>query len=73
METEYYASFDTSAKKYLTNQVSTDYTELKNDENIQIVEISKELYDFIKSQADSSDQYVDLSDYNPTIPKTSIH
>ena len=69
METEYYASFDTSAKKYLTNQISTDYTELKNDENIQIVEISKELYDFIKSQADSSDQYVDLSDYNPTIPK----
>ena len=69
MGTEYYASFDTSAKKYLTNQVSTDYTELKNDEAIQIVEISKELYDFIKSQSDSSNRYVDLSDYNPTIPK----
>lgn len=69
METEYYASFDTSAKKYLTNQVSTDYTELKNDEVVQIVEVSKELYDFIKSQADSSDRYVDLSNYNPTIPK----
>jgi hypothetical protein len=69
MEAEYYASFDTSAKKYLTNQVSTDYTTLKNDEVVQIVEISKELYDFIKSQADSSNQYVDLSNYNPTIPK----
>ena len=69
METEYYASFDTSAKKYLTNQISTDYTELKHDEVVQIVEISKELFDFIKSQADSSDQYVDLSNYNPTIPK----
>ena len=69
MGTEYYASFDTSAKKYLTNQVSTDYTELKNDEAMQIVEISKELYDFIKSQSDSSNRYVDLSDYNPTIPK----
>lgn len=69
METEYYASFDTSAKKYLTNQVSTDYTELKHDEVVQIVEISKELFDFIKSQSESSDQYVDLSNYNPTIPK----
>ena len=69
METEYYASFDTSAKKYLTNQISTDYTELNHDEVVQIVEISKELFDFIKSQADSSDQYVDLSNYNPTIPK----
>lgn len=69
METEYYARFDTSAKKYLTNQISTDYTELKHDEVVQIVEISKELFDFIKTQADSSDQYVDLTDYNPTIPK----
>lgn len=69
METEYYASFDTSAKKYLTNQVSTDYTALKHDEVVQIVEISKELFDFIKSQADSSDQFVDLTDYNPTIPR----
>lgn len=34
-----------------------------------IVEISKELYDFIKSQSDSSKQFVDLTDYNPTIPK----
>ena len=69
MTTEYYASFDTSTKKYLTNEVSTDYTELKNDENVQIVEISKELYDFIKSHSDSSEQFVDLTDYNPTIPK----
>ena len=68
METEYYASFDTSAKKYLTNQISTDYTELKNDEVVKIVEISKELFDFIKSHSNSSDQYVDLSNYNPTIP-----
>lgn len=43
MTTEYYASFDTSTKKYLTNEVSTDYAELKNDEVIKIVEISKEL------------------------------
>ena len=69
MTTEYYASFDTSSKKYLTNEVSTDYTELQNDEDIRIVEISKELYDFIKSHSDSSDQFVDLTDYNPTIPK----
>lgn len=69
METEYYASFDTSAKKYLTNQVSTDYTELKNDEVVKIVEISKELFDFIQSHSNSSDQFVDLTDYNPTIPK----
>ena len=55
MTTEYYASFDTSTKKYLTNEVSTDYAELKNDEVIKIVEISKELYDFIKSQVDSSE------------------
>lgn len=69
MTTEYYASFDTSTKKYLTNEVSTDYNELKNDENILIVEISKELYDFIKGHSDSSEQFVDLTDYNPTIPK----
>lgn len=69
MSTEYYASFDTSTKKYLTSEVSTDYEELKNDENITIVEISKELYDFIRGHSDSSKQFVDLTDYNPTIPK----
>ena len=69
MTIEYYASFDTSIKKYLTNQVSIDYTELKNDEVIRIVEISKELYDFIEGHSDSSEQFVDLTDYNPTIPK----
>lgn len=69
MTTEYYASFDTSTKKYLTGKVSTDETKLQNDEVIQIVEISKELYDFIKSHSDSSEQFVDLTDYNPTIPK----
>ena len=69
METEYYASFDTSAKKYLTGEVSTDETKLKTDEVVKIVEISKELFDFIKSHSNSSDQFVDLTDYNPTIPK----
>lgn len=69
METEYYASFDTSAKKYLTNEVSIDHNELKNDETVRIVEISKELFDFIQSHSNSSDQFVDLSNYNPTIPK----
>ena len=69
METEYYASFDTSAKKYLANEVSTDHNELKNDETVRIVEISKELFDFIQSHSNSSDQFVDLSNYNPTIPK----
>ena len=69
METEYYASFDTSAKKYLTGEVSTDETKLKTDEVVKIVEISKELFDFIQSHSNSSDQFVDLTDYNPTIPK----
>ena len=69
METEYYASFDTSTKKYLTGEVSTDETKLKTDEVVKIVEISKELFDFIKSHSNSSDQFVDLTDYNPTIPK----
>ena len=69
METEYYASFDTSAKKYLAGEVSTDETKLKTDEVVKIVEISKELFDFIKSHSNSSDQFVDLTDYNPTIPK----
>lgn len=69
METEYYASFDTSAKKYLSGEVSTDYTELKTDEVVKIVEISKELFNFIKSHSNSSDQFLDLTDYNPTIPK----
>lgn len=69
METEYYASFDTSAKKYLAGEVSTDETKLKSDEVVKIVEISKELFDFIKSHSNSSDQFVDLTDYDPTIPK----
>lgn len=69
METEYYASFDTSAKKYLAGEVSTDETKLKTDEVVKIVEISKELFDFIQSHSNSSDQFVDLTDYNPTIPK----
>ena len=69
MTTEYYASFDTSTKKYLTGKVSTDETKLQNDEVIQIVEISKELYDFVKGHSDSSEQFVDLTDYNPTITK----
>ena len=69
METEYYASFDTSAKKYLAGEVSTDETKLKTDGVVKIVEISKELFDFIKSHSNSSDQFVDLTDYNPTIPK----
>lgn len=69
METEYYALFDTSTKKYLSGHVSTDWDDLENGDDRQIVEISKELYDFIKSQSDSSKQFVDLTDYNPTIPK----
>lgn len=69
METEYYASFDTSAKKYLAGEVSTDETKLKTDGVVKIVEISKELFDFIKSHSNSSDQFVDLTDYNPTIRK----
>lgn len=68
METEYYASFDTSAKKYLAGEVSTDETKLKTDVVVKIVEISKELFDFIKSHSDSSEQFVDLTSYNPTIP-----
>lgn len=69
METEYYAVYDTKHNAYLTGHVSTDWDDLENDENVQIVEISKELYDFIKSHSDSSEQFVDLTDYNPTIPK----
>lgn len=69
METEYYAVYDTKHNAYLTGHVSTDWDNLENDENVQIVEISKELYDFIKSHSDSSEQFVDLTDYNPTIPK----
>ena len=69
METKYYAVYDTKAEKYLTGQISTDWGDLENGENVQIVEISKELYDFIKSHSDSSDQFVDLADYNPTIPE----
>ena len=69
MTTDYYASFDTSSKQYLAGQASTDYLELKNDEVVTIVEISKELYDFLKSQENSSDRYVDLSSYHVDIPK----
>lgn len=69
METEYYAVYDTKHNAYLTCHVSTDWDDLENENDHQIVEISKELYDFIKSHSDSSDQFVDLTDYNPTIPK----
>lgn len=69
MTTEYYAVYDTNHNKYLTGHISTDWDELENGDDRQIVEISKELYDFIKGQSDSSDQYADLSSYNPTIPK----
>lgn len=69
METEYYAIYDTKHNTYLTGHVSTDWDDLENEDDRQIVEISKELYDFIKSQSDSSEQFVDLTDYNPTIPK----
>lgn len=68
-ETEYYAVYDTKTEKYLTGQISTDWNDLENGDNLQIVEISEELYRFIKSQSDSSDRYVDLSDYHPTISK----
>ena len=69
METEYYAVYDTKHNAYLTGHVSTDCDDLENGNDRQIVEISKELYDFIKSQVDSSEQFVDLTDYNLTIPK----
>lgn len=68
-ETEYYAVYDTKAEKYLTGQISTDYDNLKNGDSRQIVEISEELYDFIKSHSNSADRYVDLTDYQPEIPK----
>lgn len=69
METEYYAVYDTNAEKYLSGQISTDYDNLKNGDDRQIVEISEELYRFIDSCSDSLDRYVDLTDYQPEIPK----
>lgn len=69
METEYYAVYDTKAEKYLTGQISTDWDNLENGDDRQIVQISETLYQFIESQSDSSDQYVDLTDYQSEIPK----
>lgn len=69
METEYYAVYDTKAKKYLTGQISTDWDEFENGDDRQIVQISETLYRFIESHSDSSEQFVDLTDYQPEIPK----
>lgn len=69
METEYYAVYDTKAKKYLTGQISTGCDELENGDDRQIVQISETLYRFIESHSDSSEQFVDLTDYQPEIPK----
>lgn len=33
METEYYALFDTSTKKYLSGHVSTDWDDLENGDD----------------------------------------
>lgn len=69
METEYYAVYDTKAEKYLTSQISTDWDNLENGDDRQIVQISETLYRFIESHSDSSEQFVDLTDYQPEIPK----
>jgi hypothetical protein len=69
METEYYAVYDTKAEKYLTGQISTDWDNLENGDDRQIVQISETLYQFIESHSDSSEQFVDLTDYQPEIPK----
>lgn len=69
METEYYAVYDTKAEKYLTCQISTDWDNLENEDDRQIVQISETLYRFIESHSDSSERFVDLTDYDPTIPK----
>lgn len=69
METEYYAVYDTKAEKYLASQISTDWDNLENEDDRQIVQISETLYRFIESHSDSSEQFADLTDYQPEIPK----
>lgn len=69
METEYYALYDTKSEKYLTGQISTDWDNLENGDDRQIVQISQTLYRFIESHSDSSEQFVDLTDYQPKILK----
>lgn len=75
----FYAIYNTNKKLYLSHGQSTNYSFLKEkvkdtNNDIQVVTISKELYDFLVSQS-NGDTWIDIAEYQPTpitIPYTNL-
>lgn len=75
----FYAIYDTNKKLYLSHGQSTNYSLLREkvkdtNNDIQVVTISKGLYDFLVSQS-NGDTWIDIAEYQPTpviIPYTNL-
>ena len=75
----FYTIYDTHKKRYLSNGQSTDYSFLREQvkdtpNNIQVVTISKGLYEFLVSKS-NGDTWIDLKGYHPTpiiLPYTNL-
>lgn len=75
----FYAIYDTNKKLYLSNGQSTNYSLLRGKvkdtpKEIQVVTISKGLYDFLVSKSNGN-TWIDIAEYQLTpiiIPYTNL-